>query len=89
MLLFEYLWNAIPLPQELFLLLFCCIIRILQVGSQSQLRSPLVLFCCTTIIITVIIIIITIIIVVIIMVITIRNHVGSDLYRQQTTGRLP
>ena len=64
-------------------MLLCCIMRILQVGGQSQLRSPLVLFCCTIIIITVIIIIITIAIIidVLIMVITIRNHVGSDLYR--------
>jgi hypothetical protein len=36
-----------------------------------------------------IIIVLIIIIIIIIMIIVIRNHFGWNLYRQQTTGRLP
>ena len=89
MVLLEYVWNALPLPQVLFLLLLFCITRILQVGRQSQLRSPLVLFCSTVSIVTVNIIAATTITIVIINTdIAVRNHVGSNLYRQPTPDRL-
>jgi hypothetical protein len=68
------------------------------VASTNILITLIIIIIIITIIIIIVIIIIIIIIIIIsiiniiiiiIMIIVIRNHFGSNLYRQQTTGRLP